>query len=277
MQLFSSWTGGDFLLFYTLLLGLAVLAAWWMPVPLRAAGRTGESLDAEDLALLAGGRDRFADSLVADLFVRGGLAEAGSGKLAVAERSLPASPAARVLLTVPSPISLGEARALLSVHADRATARLERHGLLLRSEDMLRLRLFTLAPFVFLLVLGLYRQRAGSVLGEPTGGLIGLMVVTLVAAIIRYATLDWRTEGGIATINRMRDKAARLRLAPEPHEAPLAVALFGTAVLVGTPWEQVHAMRQQSGSGDSGGSSDGGSDSGGDGGCGGGGCGGCGG
>jgi uncharacterized membrane protein YgcG len=56
-------------------------------------------------------------------------------------------------------------------------------------------------------------------------------------------------------------------------EAAMAVALFGTAVLVGTPWQPVHAMRQQQGSGDAGGS--GGSDSGG--GDGGGGCGGCGG
>ena len=39
MQLFSSWTGGDFLLFYMALLGLAVFAAWWMPAHLRGAAR----------------------------------------------------------------------------------------------------------------------------------------------------------------------------------------------------------------------------------------------
>ena len=274
MQLFSSWTGGDFLLFYTMLLGFAVLAAWWMPLHLRAAGRRGESLESEDLALLAGGRDRFADSLVADLFARGGMIDAGGGKLAVAQHSLPASPAGKALLAVPGPVTLGEVRALLASHAARVAARLERHGLLLRAEELMRLRMLSIAPFVFLLVLGLYRQRAGSVLGEPTGGLVGLMVVTVVAGVIRYVTLDRRTRGGIETLHRMQDKAARLRLAPRPEEAALAVALFGTGVLVGTPWEPVHAMRQQ-GSGDSGGSGD--SDSDGGSGCGGGGCGGCGG
>ena len=49
MQLFSSWTGSDFLLFYIALLGLSTLAAWWMPARLRAGGRRGESADAESL------------------------------------------------------------------------------------------------------------------------------------------------------------------------------------------------------------------------------------
>ncbi|OBV11716.1 TIGR04222 domain-containing membrane protein [Erythrobacter dokdonensis] len=272
MQLFSSWTGGDFLLFYTLLLGFAMLASWWMPMQLRPSGRTAESLEAEDLALLSGGRARFADSLMADLFVRGGLAEAGRGKLAVVQSSLPASPAGKALLRVSGPISPVEARSLLASQADRVAARLERHGLLLRYEEMLRLRMLCIAPFVFLLVVGLYRQRAGSMLGEPTGALVGLMVVTVLAAVIRLAKFDRRTEGGIATLHNMQDKFARLRLAPEPQEVPLAVALFGTAVLLGTPWEPVHAMLHKNKDGDGGDSSD--SDGGS--GCGGG-CGGCGG
>ena len=41
----------------------------------------------------------------------------------------------------------------------------------------------------------------------------------------------------------------------------MAVALFGTAVLVGTPWEPVHALRQQGGSSDSSGSDSGGDSS----------------
>ncbi len=91
MQLFSSWTGGDFLMFYTMLLGLGTLAAWWIPAQLREPGRRGESLEPEDLALLAGGRGRFVDSLLADLYVRGGLADGDKGKLVVA----PVPPASR--------------------------------------------------------------------------------------------------------------------------------------------------------------------------------------
>ena len=84
MQLFSSWTGSDFLLFYTMLLGLATFAAWWLPAHLREPGRQGESNDLESIALLAGGRERMADSLRADLYVRGALVPADKGKLYVA-------------------------------------------------------------------------------------------------------------------------------------------------------------------------------------------------
>jgi uncharacterized protein (TIGR04222 family) len=273
MQLFSSWTGGDFLLFYTALLGLAAFAAWWMPAHLREGGRRGDSSDLESVAVLAGGRERFTDSLLADLFVRGALADAGAGKLTVVQQSLPASPAGKALLEERVPITLAEARKLLAVHAERVTARLRRSGLLLRPEEFARLRWLSVAPLVALLLLGLYRQRAGTAVGEPTGFLVILLGLTAVLAVIRFAKSDPRTVAGIDTVKQLRAQNGRFSRAPQPQEAAMAVALFGTAVLVGTPWEPVHAMRQQ-GSGDGGGSdssSDGGS------GCGGGGCGGCGG
>jgi hypothetical protein len=94
--------------------------------------------------------------------------------------------------------------------------------------------------------------------------------------VIRFAKFDGRTVAGITAVMQMREKSSRLRRAPQAGEAGIAVALFGTGILVGTPWEPVHAMRQQ-GSGDGsggGGGSDSSSDGGGDGG---GGCGGCGG
>lgn len=160
----------------------------------------------------------------------------------------------------------------LALHADRLAARLQRAGLLLRPEERTRLRWLAVAPFAVLLMIGLYRQRAGSVLGEPTEYLLGLMALTLVLAIIRFARFDPRTAAGIALVKELRSRNARLARAPRAEEAALAVALFGTGVLVGTPWEPVHALRQQSG--DGGGGVEGGSDGGsGDGG----GCGGCGG
>jgi len=280
MELFSSWTGSDFLLFYTTLLGLSAVAAWWwIPAQLRPAGRLSESLDAEDLAVLAGGQSRFADSLLADLFVRGGLAGVDDGKLEVVQRSIPASPAGKVLLAYGAPIALKDARQVLAAHAERVAARLRRAGLLLRSDELARLRWFTVAPFIALLLLGIYRQRAGSALGEPTGYLVILMVLTAVLAVMRFVQFDARTRAGLAVVSREQARASRLARAPQPDEVATAVALFGTGVLVGTPWEPVHAMRRQDGSGSdssftSDSSGDGSSDSGGDGG---GGCGGCGG
>lgn len=271
MQLFSSWTGSDFLLFYIMLLGLSTFAAWWMPAFLRGAGRHNESDDLESVALLAGGRQRMTDSLLADLYVRGALVESEKGKLQVALRDLPVSPGAKALLAIDAPVTLSEARKALSLHAERVAARLSRAGLLLRPEEHTRLRLLAVSPFVALIVLGLYRQRAGSALDEPTGYLIALLILTAVLAVIRFVTCDARTQAGMAAVRQLRARNARVARAPRPHEAAMAVALFGTGVLVGTPWEPVHALRQQgSDGGGADGSSDGGS------GCGGG-CGGCGG
>lgn len=276
MELFSSWTGADFLLFFTMLLVAATLAAWWMPMQLRDNGGDGESSDAEDIAMLAGGHMAHTDAVIADLFARGGLGDEGRGKLTVVDPGLPASPAGRALLAARAPFTRGQADGVLAIHAARIIARLRREGLLLRPEQLTQLRFLSITPFVAIFVLGLYRQRAGSAVGEPTGLLIVLLCLTVVIGIIRFARFDQRTRAGIACVRHLRSQSSRLRRAPQATEAGMAVALFGTGVLVGTPWEPVHALRQQSGSGDGGGSSDtSSSDGGGDGG--GGGCGGCGG
>lgn len=278
MQLFSSWTGSDFLIFYGTLLVAGALAAWWIPSQLRDTGRRGVSLDAESAALLSGGRDRFADAVLADLFVRGALEPAGTDRLKVVRRDVVCGAAGKALLAEGGQMTRIEARRIVDLHAERIAARLQRSGLLMWPENQMRLRWLSVAPFGFLLVLGLYRQRAGSALDEPTGYLILLMILTAFLALVRYFWTDPRTWSGIMAVKDLRRNSSRIARAPTPDEAPLAVALFGTGVLVGTPWEPVHAIRQRaSDSGDSGSAS--GGDSGGDGGsgCGGGGCGGCGG
>lgn len=274
MQLFSSWTGSDFLLFYIALLGFCGLAAWWIPANLRPAGRRIESLEAEDLAVLAGGRERFADSVLADLYARGGLITTVTGKLEAVRENLPATPVGKALLVQDAPLSVKAAHRLLAVHGDRVAARLRRGGLLMRPDELTRLRWLSVTPFIALLLLGIYRQRAGSALGEPTGFLVILLVLTLAIGLVRLVKADPRTREGMAVLIRERKRSDRLARAPRAEEAGLAVALFGTAVLVGTPWEPVHAMRQQGGD-SGGGGGDSSSDSGG--GDGGSGCGGCGG
>lgn len=274
MELFSSWTGSDFLLFYAGLLGAACLAAWWIPANLRAAGRDGQLDDLESIAVLSGGKARMVDSLLTDLYVRGALAEGEKGRLTISDAKLAMTPAGRAIIGVDAPLTLDLAKRALAVHAERIAARLQRAGLLLRPDERTRLRWLSITPFAALLMLGLYRQRAGDAVGEPTGFLVVLIVVTLIVAIIRFFTCDPRTLAGIDAVRRQRERNGRFSRAPRPEEAAMAVALFGTAVLVGTPWEPVHAMRHQSG--DGGGADGGSSDSDGGSGCGGG-CGGCGG
>ncbi|MCZ8369247.1 MAG: TIGR04222 domain-containing membrane protein [Porphyrobacter sp.] len=272
MELFSSWTGSDFLLFYNMLLGFACAAAWWIPAHLREPGRRAAADDLESVALLAGGSSRVTDSLLADLYVRGQLTEGEKGKLHINRHSATITPAGLALMAINAPLSLAVARKALVAHAEQSAARLQRAGLLLRPEDHARLRWLSITPFAALFLLGLYRQRAGSALGEPTGFLVILLVLTVVLAVIRFAKSDPRTHAGIAAVSDLRARNGRFARAPRPEEAPMAVALFGTGVLVGTPWEPVHAMRQRESDSSAGAeaSSDGSS------GCGGG-CGGCGG
>ena len=277
MELFSSWTGSDFLLFYAGLLALACLAAWWIPANLRAPGRHGTPDDLESVAILAGGSARLADSLLVDLYVRGAVTTLANGRLAVADARLATSPADKALLALDPPLRLGAVKRALAAHAERVAARLQRAGLLLRPEEHMRLRWLSITPFAALLMLGLYRQRAGDAVGEPTGFLVVLLGVTLLLAIIRFFKSDPRTVAGIEAARELRQRNGRVSRAPRPEEAAMAVALFGTAVLVGTPWEPVHAMRQQSGDSGGGGGDGGGGSSDGGSGCGGGGCGGCGG
>ena len=271
MELFSSWTGSDFLSFYIMLLGASMLAAWWIPAHLRAEGRHSDSPDAEAVALLAGGRTGFTDSVVADLYARDGLKHYADGKLHIEQPDLPANPAGRTLLTARQPLTHNLADKLLAVHASRVIARLQREGLMLRPDELSRLRWLSIAPFIALFLLGVYRHRAGSAIGEPTGFLTLLLILTAVLALVRFWKCDPRTLAGMEVVQRLRQTSERLRLAPRADEAAMAVALFGTAVLVATPWQPVHAMRKKEGDG---GGADSSSDGGGDGG---GGCGGCGG
>jgi uncharacterized protein (TIGR04222 family) len=273
MELFASWTGSDFLLFYSVLLGFSCLFALWIPQLMREPGRRGSLDDLESIAVLAGGRARLTDTLLAELYVRGALTDADKGKLAVTNPRLAASPAAAALAQIDQPITLGAAHKALSGRAERVTARLQRAGLVMRTEDETRLRWFSIAPFLALLMIGIYRHRAGSALGEPTEYLSLLLALTGVLAVIRYARSDARTVEGIAAVRDLCARNDRYSRAPLPDEAAMAVALFGTGVLVGTPWEPLHAMRRQDGDGGS--SSDSSSSDGGSG-CGGG-CGGCGG
>jgi len=275
MELFSSWTGSDFLLFYSVLLGFAGIGAWWIPNLLRDAGRRGSLGGLDSVAVLTGGPTRLADSALAELYVHGGLVGGENGKLAVTRCDAAVSPAARALLEEGGQLSRADAKKALEHQADLVAARLQRAGLLLRDGEFTRLRWLAITPLSALFLLGLYRERAGDAVGEPTEFLIVLLFVTFALAAIRFVTIDPRTAAGIEAVRDLRARNDRFARAPTPDEAAMAVALFGTTVLIGTPWEPVHAMRKPEG--DGGGGDSGGGDSDGGSGCGGGGCGGCGG
>ena len=272
MEIFSSYSGSDFLAFYAVMLATCVAAGIWLPAVLRPSGRKGRVEDLEETAVLSGGAERHVTAVLSQLFAQGALDSGANHELRVVRTQVQGGDAERAVLNKVGGFKLSEAKSSLKGHADAVERRLIRRGLMMDADERTRLRIIAVAPYLALFGIGLYRQQAGDALGEPTGFLIGLLCLTFVFALIRLVKMNPRTVAGNAVIRDLENQASRMKRAPQASEAGYAVALFGTGVLVGTPWEPVHAMRQ-AGSGDSG---TGGDSDGGGGGCGGG-CGGCGG
>ena len=281
---FSIYSGTQFLVLYGALLLLAVLASFYLARSLRPQGRGERANDRFERAFLSGGSGRVTETVVARLLSVEALVPRGSNKLLVVhDRSLGEDRAENAVLRIPGEFGMTKAHEAVLPFAEGIEERLIARELLLDSGQRWRLRLASALPLVVLLAIGLYRARAGLAEGEPIGILAVLLVVTAVIAIWRFLKLDPRTCSGIDALAQARTHDAHLRTAPPQRSLPDGVALFGTAILVGTPLSELHAMRQSAsvnGSGayvgDGGGGSDG--DSGGDGGSGcGGGCGGCGG
>ena len=271
---FSSYDGGQFLWFYAALLLAAVIASLWLPGRLRPEGGISRPRDPEALAYLGGGTARFADAVIASLTARK-LMRVEAGKLVATTTEGGETEAERALLRDYTGYGWNQVLRELAPHGFAVKRELEERGMLAQHGDRTRLRLLPVLPYVLVLLVGLYRLQAGMAEGEPVGFLLALLVLTVVLAIVRFARFNPRTHAGEEAIAKAMADAERLRGAPTSGEVGLAVSLFGTAVLVGTPYASLHAMRNSGSGADGGAGADGGSDGGG--GCGGGGCGGCGG
>lgn len=273
---FSAYSGADFLVFYGLLLIAALVASWWIPDRLRPEGKAASEINAEQFAFLSGGPARFADSVVSALVARGAM-RVEANKLVSTARHEGETSAERRLLRNYGGYGWNEILRTLAGDAHVAELQLEKQGLLIPHDERMKLRLMSAAPLLVLAAIGAFRLFAGMAEYEPVGFLFVLLLITLGFALLRVWKFNPRTHAGDAALDDARAAQARLRSAPRQSEVGFAVALYGPVVLVGTPYEPLHAMRQpQPGTDGSGGcGSDGGGDGGG--GCGGGGCGGCGG
>lgn len=247
-------------------LALSALAAHRM----RPEGRRQAVADPDRLALLAGGPARLAETAIARLMANGVLAHASGERFIKTGRGAATlnGPVDRAMVALPAPARWRDLWRVARREAGPLQQGLEQAGLLMDADVAAAMRTVQVLPFAALLLLGTARLARGVMLGHPVGFLAAMMVFTVVVALTRLR-VDRRTRAGIDAVKRARVDWRRLRLAPTQPEMPLAVAVFGTAVLAGSPLEPLHRLRSNSG-GD-GGSADG---SGCGGGCGGGGCGG---
>ncbi len=270
-------TGGAFLALYGVLLVATIVAGVVIPRWLRPDGGHGRTSDVDHLAYLAGGATRLADAVVARMLAAGSLVLEEKGKFRIVSGAQGQTAAERAILQLSSPASLAQLQRAATSAAPATVDALVRAESLIDGGTAWQLRLFQTAPYLLLLAFGAIKWDVGVMRDRPVGFLSGLLVLTALFALIRFAVIDRRTRSGLAALATARAGSERLRRAPVATETGLAVALFGTMVLSGSAWGDYHRLRATSGS-DGSFSSDGGSSGcggGGDGG-GGGGCGGCG-
>lgn len=267
---FSAYSGSQFLLWYGALLVAGFVASIFIPSMMRSDGRTARPDGHEQFAYLNGGTSRFSESVLARLFAQRKL-QIRKKRLVAAGAQQGDSDAERALLVEYGELSWRRARQMLAHHAAQIDGTLVQQGLLMQRGDRTVVRLVAVLPLVTALLIGLFRWQAGRAEGEPTGFLVILMLACAGMIFWRFKAIEPQTRAGVEAIREARDEAARLRSAPRQDEVALAVALFGTGVLIGTPFAPLHDLRSTA-------AGTGGDSSGcGDGGCGGGGCGGCGG
>jgi len=268
--------GHQFLMLYGILLVAVIAICFFLPHWIRPAGRSQKVTDVDQLAVLAGGSTRLTESAVSRLMASGGLTMVGKSDFGVVERGAAATPVENAVIALPSPMTWQQIDRVVASRVGLVRQRLTALGLLISDDEIRRIRMMQTLPFVLLFMFGATKLGIGLVRDKPIGFLIALLIGTALFALIRYFSVDRRTQAAIKAIKDAKAVSSRLARAPTAPEMGLAVALFGTAVLAGSEFEQLHKLRAAAGgdsgtsSSDSGGSSDGGS------GCGGGGCGGCG-
>lgn len=271
----AQYDADHFLFLYAGLVVFGWLLAAVVPMILRPVGEPGTPRDAGQYAALASGKSRYAEAVMAGLLASGRLELKGK-TFHVRNREAATGGAESRLM------SLGDsfgwrtfARAIDGSYRSDRDALVEA-GLLTDASQALRVRLMAIIPMLLIVLLGVYRLRVGEAEGEPIGILAVLIVAGLAVIVWRLLSGMRRTREGERAMKDARQANVRLKRAPTREQMALGVAIFGTAVLAGTPFDPLHAMRH-GGDGGGGGyagdnsSSDGGS------GCGGGGCGGCGG
>ncbi len=267
-------TGGPFLMLYIALLFAALVAGFVIPRRSRPPGRTQAVTDPDMLAVLAGGKNRFVEALVARLLSRGALVLSGSNAFTPKPGAHGDTAAEQRVMGLSAPIKWSTIQLQVGDYIEPVTRKLAGAGLYMTNEEAARVRWAQTLPYVLLIGFGTIKLMIGEAREKPVGFLFGLLLLTAICAAIRWSTLDRRTQAGHDAVAEATSLNERLKRAPTTGEVGVAVALFGTAVLAGSEWNDFHRMRSAGDGGSS--SGDSGSSDGGGSGCGGG-CGGCGG
>ena len=260
------WDANAFLVLYAALVLGALAVGVMLSRALRPAGNAVRLTDQAEIALLTGGRSRYAETVTTRMLANGTLSLTAVGSLETVGNAQPRGPAERAIASLGPSFRFARVKGALNESADAMERKLVDRGLVIGGGDAIGMRLVRIAPLMLLLVFGALRWRLGVLRQENVGILILMMFVAAIVALVLFFRFDRRTRSTKAEIVSLRARNDRLRRAPREHEMDTAVALYGPVVLIGTPFADLH---RSSDGGGSGGTSDGGDGGGGCGGCGG--------
>lgn len=265
-------TGGPFLLLYLGVAGLAWLVTLPLAEALRAQGRAGRASGEDDLAALAGGPVRLAESALVRLLASRKLVQQGRRQFMAVDPKGGTTAVERAILSMARPAGWSAIMRAVTAEFSAIERRLVANGLMLTRGQRLALQLASVAPLVMVLLFGLTKVMIGLGRDKPVFLLVVLISATAVLTVLRFVRTGYATRAGEVLLDEERARCERIRRAPGREEMGQSVALFGTSVLIGSELTAFHAgRRNRDASSVSGGSACS------DGGCGGGGCGGCGG
>lgn len=230
----------------------------------RAAGPTPTPTPFE-LAYLGGGPSRVLDAAVMDLMGRRVVRwnQAGDG-LVVEPRTGTLPPVldavAQRIRRTPKISTLARSTAEIAAPI-RAT--LSDRGLLAANRLLSPQALLPMLPIAATWLLGAAKIHVGVDRGRPVEYLAALMVVLTILAVLILVFRPKRSAAASRLLESEKARNAAAIRAPRAQDMAIAVALGGTAVLVGTAYADWHQTRSLlgSGSGSDGGGTWGGSDS----------------
>ncbi|MBL8472409.1 MAG: TIGR04222 domain-containing membrane protein [Rhodocyclaceae bacterium] len=268
--------GPQFLVIYLGLLLLAIGAARALRRLATGAASTprprGIKPDIYELAYLAGATARVRETAFGRLYQQGCIEFTGAGAGCTVLSAPPRE--AHAVEHACYHHARAQGNAVGKVAGLDAAVRQLRDGLIERglSPDAAQARAargLSMLPLAALFGLGLLRHHHGTLQGKPVAFLTLLLVLTAVAALLCLRRPRSTADGRRALAQARANISRRRKRGRTDQSMPLAIALFGTAVLADNSMADFkQAIRPDRGGG---GGSDGGS------GCGGGGCGGCGG
>lgn len=252
--------GPQFLLLYPCLLAgavaMTVMLRWVSRSPSEGPDLEILNLDPYEVAYLMGGEDSAVDTALASLVQRGAVTVNPAARTIHAESTMTLPRGLHPLerAVAPDPVAkefgrtIATARQAAKPALEAIRIRLNMLGLLMNHEPVWGAPLLRTLPILAVLLLGLAKIQVGLSRDKPITFLIGLCLVTMLIEIGFVFVRPHQSRWGDHVLKRLRRQNAALQLTGSRraadlmgHDLAMAVALFGTGILVGGPLNDLRA------------------------------------